>query len=93
MRLDIRNRQFHKYFQGIKTFGRFYVQFHQYDMQSFIGFVLRFYLNFSPFFMILNKYRGVMDKCSLNGAASFLPGVLFVVELESYDKNDHFINI
>jgi hypothetical protein len=29
----------------------------------------------------------------LDRATLFLPRLLFVVKLESYDKNDHFVNI
>jgi len=62
-------------------------------MQSFIGFVLRLNLDFHSFLIKLDKYRGIADKGALNGAANFLPRVLFVVEFESYSKYDHFINV
>jgi hypothetical protein len=62
-------------------------------MESFIGFVLRFNLNFLYVLMIRDEYRGIVDKCALNRAASLLPRVLFVVELKSYAKHDHFVNV
>jgi hypothetical protein len=62
-------------------------------MQSFIGFVLWFNLNSLSVLIILDEYRGIVDKCALNRATDLLPGVLFVIELESYDKNDHFVNV
>jgi len=62
-------------------------------MQSFIGFVLRLDLNFLSVLIILDEYRGIADKCALNRATNLLPRVLFVVELESYHKHDHFVNI
>jgi len=62
-------------------------------MQSFISFVLRFDLDCLSVLIILDEYRGMVDKCALNRAALHLPGLLFVVELESYDKNNHFVNV
>ena len=62
-------------------------------MKSFIGFILWFYLNGSSIFIILDEYRGIVDKCTLNRAASLFPRVLFVVELESYGKCWHFVNV
>ena len=62
-------------------------------MQSFIGFVLRFDLDFHSVLIILDEYRGIVDKCALNRATNLLPGMLFVVELESYGKHDHFVNV
>jgi len=62
-------------------------------MQSFISFVLRLNLDFHCVFIIRDEYRGVVDKCALNGAANLLPRVLFVVELESYGKHDKLVNI
>ena len=56
-------------------------------------FVLRLNLDFSIVVIIRDKYRGVVDECPLDRATRFLPGVVFVVELESYDKYDHFIDI
>ena len=62
-------------------------------MQSFVGFVLWFYLNYLSMVIIIHESRGIVDKCAFNRATSFLPGLLFGVELESYDKNDHFVNV
>jgi len=62
-------------------------------MQSFIGFVLRFNLDFHCVLIILDKYRSIADKCALNGAANLLPRVLFVVELKGYGKHDYFVNV
>ena len=62
-------------------------------MQSFIGFVLRFNLDCLCVLIILDEYRGIADKRALNRAANLFPRVLFVVELESYDKYDHFVNV
>ena len=62
-------------------------------MQSFICFIVRLNLNFHSLLIVSHEYRGIMDKCTLNRATNLLPGVLFVVELESYCKNDHFVNV
>ena len=62
-------------------------------MQSFVGFVLRFYLNYLSMVIIRHESRGIVDKCAMNRAASLLPGLLFGVELESYDKHDHIVNV
>jgi len=62
-------------------------------MQSFISFVLRLNLDFLAVLIILDEYRGIVDKSALNRAANLLPRMLFVVELESYDKHDHFVNV
>jgi hypothetical protein len=62
-------------------------------MQSFISFVLWHNLDFHSELVILDEYRGIMDKCALNGATNLLPRVLFVVELKSYGKHDHLVNI
>jgi hypothetical protein len=93
MRIDISDRQLNQDFEDIKTFCRFYHHLDQNYMQSFISFVLRFNLDFLSFLIILDEYRGIADKCALNRAANLLPGVLFVVELESYGKHDHFVNV
>jgi hypothetical protein len=62
-------------------------------MQSLIHFVMGLNLNFSSVFVILDEYRGIMNKRPLNSSASLLPWVLFVVKLESDDKHDHLIDI
>ena len=93
MLVDISDRQLDQDLEDIKTFCRFYMQFYKNDMQSFISFVLRFNLDFLSFLIILDEYRGIADKCALNRSANLLPGVLFVVKLESYHKKDHFVNI
>jgi len=62
-------------------------------MKSLISFVLRFNLDFLSVFIILDEYRGTANKCSVNRAANLLPRVLFVIELESYFKHDHFVNV
>ena len=62
-------------------------------MKSLISFVLRFNLDFLSVFIILDEYRGTANKCSVNRAANLFPGLLFVVELESHGKNDHFVNV
>jgi hypothetical protein len=62
-------------------------------MKSLISFVLRFNLDFLCVFNIFDEYRGIVDKCSLNRATNFPPRVLFVIELESYLKLDHFVNV
>ena len=93
MRIDISDRQLDQDFEGIITFGRLYLQFYQNNMQSFIGFVLRFNLDFTSALIISDECWGVADKCALNRTANLLPRILFVVELESYGKDDHFVNI
>ena len=77
----------------MKSFRRFYVQFYQNYMKSLIRFVHRPDLDLSAVFIILHKYRGVVDEYALNRTASLLPGLLFVIELENYDKNYHFVNV
>jgi len=62
-------------------------------MKSFIGFVLRFNFDLFPVLIILDKYWSIADKCPLNRAANLLPRMIFVVELESYSKHDHFVNV
>ena len=43
--------------------------------------------------IIFDKERGITDKYTLNRAASLHPRILFVVELESYDKLDQFVDV
>jgi len=62
-------------------------------MKTFISFVLRLNLNFLSVLIILDECRGIADQCALNRTANLLPRVLCVVKLESYGKNDHFINV
>ena len=62
-------------------------------MQSFIHFVLWLNLNISSVLIIRDEYRGIPEKCALDRAANLLPRLLFVVELESYLKHDHFVNV
>jgi hypothetical protein len=93
MRIDICDWQLDQDLEDIKTFGRLYHQFYKQYMQSFIGFVLRFYLDFHSVLIILDEYRGIADKCAINGATNLLPRVLFVVQLESHSKHDNFVNV
>jgi len=62
-------------------------------MQSFVRLVLRVNLDFQFSLIVFHEYRGVVDKCALNRATNLLPGLVFVVKLESYDKHDHFVNV
>ena len=62
-------------------------------MQSFIHFVLRLNLDISSVLIIRNEYWGIPDECAIDRAADLLPRLLFVVELESYLKHDHFVNV
>jgi len=91
--INISNWQLHQDWQYIKTFGRFYFQLHESYVKSFIRFALRLNLDLLSALIILHKYRGVMNECALNRITRLLPRVLFVVELESYGKDDHFVNI
>jgi len=93
MPIDISYRQLDKYFQHVKTFCGFYLQFYQDYVQSSIHFVLRSNLDCLSVLIILDEYRGIVDKCALNRTANLLPGLLFVVELESYGKHDHLVNV
>ena len=93
MSIDKSNRQLYQDLENMKTFGGLYLQFYKDYMQSFICFFLRFNLDFLYVLIILHEYRGIVDKCALNRAANFIPRALFVVELESYDKHDHFVNV
>jgi len=93
MRVDVSDRQFHHDLQYIKTFRRFYVEFYKNYMKSFIWFILWFNLNCLAVFIILDEHRGIVDKCTLDRAANLLPWLLFVVELESYYKDNHFVNV
>jgi len=62
-------------------------------MQTFIHFILRLNLDISSVLIIRDESRGIMNECALNRAANFLPRLLIVVELESYGKHDHFVNV
>ena len=93
MLIDICNWQLNQDFQYIKTFLRFYLHFDQNFVHSTILFVLRLNLNFSIVFIIFDEYRGIIDKYPLDRATRFLPRLTLVVELESYAKNDYFVNI
>jgi hypothetical protein len=62
-------------------------------MYSSIRFFLGLDRNFSKIFIILDEYRCIVDECPLDRAASLLPRLLFVVELESHGKHDHFVNV
>ena len=73
VRIDISDGQLDQDLEDMKTFGRLYMQFYQNYMQSFIGFVLRFNLNYLSVLIIIHKYWGIMDKCALNRATKFLP--------------------
>ena len=50
-------------------------------------------LDFSIVVIVLDEYRGIVDKCPLDRAARLLPRLLLVIELEGDAKNDHFVNI
>ena len=62
-------------------------------MKSLIRFVHRPDLDLSAVFIILHKYGGVVDESPLDRAARFCPWLLFVVNLESYSENNHFVNV
>ena len=62
-------------------------------MQSFIDFILRFNLNVMSEVIVRHESRWIVDKRAFNRATSLLPWLLFDVMLESYDKNDHFVNV
>ena len=62
-------------------------------MQSFIHFVLRLNLYVLSVLIIRDEYWGIPEKCALDRAANLLPRLLFVVELESYFKHDHLVNV
>jgi len=93
VRIDISYRQLDQDFQDIETFYRLYNQLDQNNMQSFISFILRFNLDSLSVLIIPDEYRGIADKCALNGAANLLPRVLFVVEFESHGKHGHLIDV
>ena len=93
MLIDISDGQLDQDLEHIETLGRLDLQFHQNNVKSFISFLQRLNLDFHSELIILDEYRGIMDKCALNRAANLLPRVLFVVELESYGKHDHLVNI
>ena len=93
MRIDISDGQLDQNLEYVKTLCRLDLQFHQNNVQSFISFGLRLNLDFHSELIILNEYRGIMDEYALNRAANLLPRDLFVVELESYGKHDHFVNV
>ena len=93
MLVNISDGQFHQYLKRMKTFHRVYLQFYQNFMQSSMLFVLRLDLDFLIVVIIRDEYRSIVDKCPLDRATRFLPRLTFVVELEIYSENDHFINI
>jgi hypothetical protein len=55
-------------------------------MQSFVPFVLGFYLNFKIFFNVLYEFGSVENQCSLDRAANFRPRLPFIVCLEFDDQ-------
>ena len=83
IRINITDGQLHQYFQSIKTLCRFYQQFYEHQMSSFILFVLRLDLDVSLMIIKLDESRGIVDESSLNIAAIFFPWLLFVVKVES----------
>ena len=91
--ININYGQLHQYFECLKTFHRFDHQFDQNFMFSLILFVFGADFNLPSMLIILNKSRSIVDECALNIAARLLPWLLFVVELESHDKYDQFIDI
>jgi len=62
-------------------------------MQSFIHLVLRLNLYVLSVLIIRDEYWGIPDECALDRAADLPPRLLFVIELESYLKHDHFVNV
>ena len=93
MLIDISDRQLDQNLEHVKTAGRLYLKLQQNYMQSFIGFILRLNLDVHGVFIIRDEYRGVADKCALNGSTNLLPRVLFVVELESHGKHVHCVDV
>jgi hypothetical protein len=62
-------------------------------MKSFICFIMWFNLNCLFLIIIIHEVWGIVNKYPLYRATDLLPRVLFVVELESYGKHDHFVNV
>ena len=62
-------------------------------MQSFVPFVLGFYLNFLIFFKVLYEFGSMENQCSLDRAAHFRPRLPFGVCLELYDQVYELVNI
>ena len=62
-------------------------------MMTLIHFILRFYLDCLFVIIILYEMWGIVKRYPLDRATSLLPRVLFVIELESYGKNDQFVNV
>ena len=73
MLINISDGQLHEYLECIQTFRRFYDQFYQNYMQTFILLIFRFYLNFTVMIIILHKFRGIVDVCTLDRTARFFP--------------------
>ena len=62
-------------------------------MESLIHFIHRLDLDFLLNVIILHECRSIEDECALDGPTRFLPGLLFVVDLESYHQLSHFVDI
>ena len=85
IRINVADRQLYQNFQHVETFLRLYDQFQKNDMQSFVPFVLGFYLNFLIFFKVLYEFGSMENQCSLDRAAHFRPRLPFGVCLKLYD--------
>jgi hypothetical protein len=64
--IDVSDGQLHQNFQDIETFSRFYHQFYQHYVKSFIHFVLWLNLDVSPVLIIRDEAWGITDECALN---------------------------
>jgi len=62
MWIDISDGQLDQDLEHIETLGRLDLQFHQNNVQSFIGFVLRLNLDFHAVLVILDEYRSIAYK-------------------------------
>jgi hypothetical protein len=69
------------------------LHFNQNLMDATIWFFLRLNRDLTIIFIIYDELRSVVDEYPLIRTAGLVPRVLFVVELESHDKDDHLVNI
>ena len=93
MRINVTDRQLHKYFKCMETFRRFDPHFNQNFMGTSILFVLRPDRDFSAVIIEVDESRGIVNFCTLYVAASFLPRLLFIVKVEGQDENYFLVDI
>ena len=93
MPIDVSDRQLDQDFEDIKTFGGLYHQLYQNDVQSFIGFVLRFDLDSLFVFIVRDEYRCIVEQSLLDSAAYQIPRLPFVVFFKVNVQQNLFVEM